>query len=81
MIPFNFNNTDSKKTKSDVLDTVILLVKDEFTPVCDNFLDRIFNVVANAGNIKKHKVKYKKLKPKKTQNNCEKNENVSNCGI
>jgi hypothetical protein len=42
---------------------------------------RTLSVEANAGNKTNENVKYKKAKPKKTQNNCEKKEKMSNCGI
>jgi len=49
--------------------------------ICFSLLLRTFKIVANAGKIAKHINKYKEKKPKKTQNNCEKNEKISNCGI
>jgi len=42
---------------------------------------RTLSVEAKAGNKTNENVKYKKAKPKKTQNNCEKKEKMSNCGI
>jgi hypothetical protein len=81
VILFNFNEIDSKNVKSEICVETTLFVKDEFEVVCVSFLALTFNVVAIAGNIKKHNVKYKKLKPIKTQNNWEKNEKVSNWGI
>jgi len=42
---------------------------------------RIFKVIERAGNKKKHNIRYRKLNEKNTQNNCEKKEKISNCGI